>query len=304
MGSFKTSARWGWRFVVAWEMGWGYDSSLMRVEEFHQILRATGRYVTPAGMRKGRPQRAGFFATWSYAWCSVSRVLAAARAARCGEFDAMMWARIVFVAWRKAERKGGVITLEGFDHLTQVGGPVVYAANHMSMLETFILPAALIGHTPISIVLKESLLRYPVFGPPLTQTEPIAVSRKNAREDLALVLREGRAKLEAGRSVLLFPQGTRRPVFNGAEFNSLGEKLARQAGVPLVPVALQTDFQGIGRVIKDFGRVDPSRPIRFAIGEALGSEIPKGERHRRCVAFIEERLRDWGMPVVTDKGER
>jgi len=246
--------------------------------------------------------RPGFRATWIFSLRSVGTILAAARMNRKGLFNSAGWAQVVFDTWLAAERMGAVITVEGFDGLRDTRGPVVYAANHMSMLETLILPAALLARSPLSIVLKRNLLAYPVFGPPLNRIRPIAVSRRNAREDLRAVLETGKLRLDAGRSVLLFPQATRQRVFDAARFNSMGDKLARAAGVPLVPVALKTDFQGIGRVLKDFGPVDPSRPIRFALGPPLGDTGEKGERHRLCVAFIEERLRAWGMPVAAQGG--
>jgi 1-acyl-sn-glycerol-3-phosphate acyltransferase len=274
----------------------------MTVEQFHEGLRREGRYETPAGERPAAPMRAGWRATWRFSWYEIRTILAAARLNRRGLFDTASWARVVFDTWRGAEQMGAVITVEGFDGLRDVRGPVVYAANHMSMLETLLLPVVLLGHSPLSIVLKRSLLSYPIFGPPLRRIWPITVTRRNAREDLRAVLETGRLRLEAGRSVLLFPQATRRAVFDAERFNSMGDKLARAAGVPLVPVALKTDFQGIGRVLKDFGAVDPARPIRFALGPPLTDTPAKGERHQRCVAFIEERLRTWGMPMAAERG--
>ncbi|MBM4163184.1 MAG: 1-acyl-sn-glycerol-3-phosphate acyltransferase [Lentisphaerae bacterium] len=274
----------------------------MTVDQFHEGLRREGQYETPAAERPAVPVRAGWRATWRFSWREVGTIWAAMRLNRRGLFDTAGWARVVFDTWREAEKMGAVITVEGFDALRDVRGPVVYAANHMSMLETLLLPAALLAHSPLSIVLKRSLLSYPVFGAPLRRIQPITVTRRSARDDLRTVLETGRLRLEAGRSVLLFPQATRRSVFQAEQFNSMGDKLARAAGVPLVPVALKTDFQGIGRVLKDFGMVDPARPIRFALGPALSDTLAKGERHRRCVAFIEERLRAWGMPVAA-KGE-
>ncbi len=288
--------------LVAFSAPNGYATDLMTVEQFHEGLRRDGRYETPAADRPAVPMRAGCRATLRFSWYSVETILAAARLNRRGLFDTAGWASVVFATWRKAERMGAVITVEGFDALRDVRGPVVYAANHMSMLETLILPAVLLAHSPLSIVLKQSLLSYPIFGAPLQRIRPITVTRTSAREDLRAVLDTGRQRLEAGRSVLLFPQATRRAVFDAEQFNSMGDKLARAAGVPLVPVALKTDFQEIGRVLKDFGRVDPARPIRFALGPALSDTPAKGERHRRCVTFIEERLRTWGLPMVAKKG--
>ncbi len=287
---------------VAFRRPNGYAVGVMTVGQFHEILRRDGRYETPAAERPAVPMRAGFWSTFRFSCCSVGTILAAARLNWRGGFNTAGWARVVFATWRTAEKMGAVITVEGFDALREVRGPVVYAANHMSMLETLLLPTVLLGHSPLSIVLKKKLLSYPILGGPLRRIQPIAVTRKNPRDDLRAVMEIGHDRLAAGRSVLLFPQATRQTIFDAERFNSLGDKLARTAGVPLVPVALKTDFQGIGRFVKDFGRVDPSLPIRFALGPALLDTPAKGERHRQCVAFIEERLRAWGMSVAARKG--
>lgn len=271
----------------------------MTVENVQEILRRDGHYETPIEDRPAKPARLGAITTWRFSKAVMGTILESSRLTRCGCFDAAGWARATYPSWHKAETLGAVITVEGFGAVHAVQGPVVYSANHMSMLETIILPIILLAHSPLSIVLKESLLSYPFLGGPLRSSHPIAVTRKNVRDDLRTVLEEGKARLAAGRSVLIFPQAARRSVFDAVHFNTLGDKLARAAGVPLVPVALQTDFQAMGRVIKDFGRVDPSRPIRFAFGPALADTGTKGERHRQCVAFVEGKLHLWGLPVAT-----
>lgn len=97
--------------------------------------------------------------------------------------------------------------------------------------------------------------------------------------------------------MLLFPQATRQAAFVPAQFNSLGEKLSRDAGVPLMPIVVQTDFAAIGRWVKDFGPVNPRRPIRFRAGLLLSPGLPRAERHQAAVAFIGATIREWELPV-------
>ena len=126
----------------------------------------------------------------------------------------------------------------------------------------------------------------------------IAVTRKNAREDLVTVLDQGALRLASGSSVLLFPQGTRQSVFEAKRFNSLGAKLAERAGVPVVPLAVKTDFLQTGKWIKDFGAVDPSKPIRFSCGPLIPTAQGAKRAHEQSIAFIEGKLNEWGMPVA------
>ena len=146
-----------------------------------------------------------------------------------------------------AEKAGSELDISGLRHLQGLEQPAVIIANHMSTFETLILPVIAGGRRPLSFVLKESLPKYPIFGPVVLAGRPIVVGRTNPREDLRVVLHEGMARLEAGRNVVVFPQGHRRPGFEAENFNSMGIKLAKRAGVLVVPLALMTDFWSEGR---------------------------------------------------------
>jgi 1-acyl-sn-glycerol-3-phosphate acyltransferase len=272
----------------------------MTAKEFHNQMRTTGAYVTPAEIRPARAAKAGFITTWRYHWGVFRFLWRGSRLAHHGAFDSAAWMDVAFGIMQVAEKLGTVVTFENFAPCAAVPGPVVYAANHMSELETYVLPAALMAYSKdgVGIVLKGSLRNYPVFGVTCRAINPIVVSRHNAREDLRQVLEQGKAQLAAGRSVLLFPQGTRSAVFNPAQFNSLATKLAQAAGVPLVPVALRTDMVGLGKVVRDFGVVDPERPVFFAAGNPIPAKTPAREMRQQCVEFITARLTAWGAPVA------
>jgi len=96
---------------------------------------------------------------------------------------------------------------------------------------------------------------------------------------------------------LIFPQGTRRAVFNPRQFNSIGVKLAERAGVPVVPIALRCDLIGVGKYTKDLGPVNLANPVRFACGPMLDVSENAKEAQRRCTDFILGKMKAWGMPV-------
>ena len=273
----------------------------MTLQEFQQQLRATGGYETPAGLRPPEPGRRGFIPSARFHLGVADRAISGGCRAWRGRYNYTVWARDSFTVLQSVELLGGAVQCEGFAARAAHAGPVVYVANHMSMLETMVLPSLLTAFSPVAIVLKSSLLHYPFFGALCRAIAPIVVSRQNVRADLQAVLEQGRAKLAAGSSVLLFPQGTRMAVFNPKRFNSMGAKLAQAAQVPLVPIALQTDFVGLGRPIKDLGPIDPSRTVRFAAGPLLSPELPSRELHQQCLAFITGRFREWGVPL--EEGE-
>lgn len=194
---------------------------------------------------------------------------------------------------RAFERVGVRFEISGDERLGELTGPVVFVANHMSPLETQVLPTILAAAAPCTFVVKPSLLAYPLFGRVLKAFDPIVVSRTDPKGDLEVVLREGKARLRQGISVIVFPQAQRTPGFDPKAFNTLGMRLARAAGVSMVPVALDTAAWRPGRLFKDFGRIDPSRPTRFAIGPPVPVGSNGMDAHRQVVSFIEERFADW-----------
>ncbi|MBN1540569.1 1-acyl-sn-glycerol-3-phosphate acyltransferase, partial [candidate division KSB1 bacterium] len=190
---------------------------------------------------------------------------------------------------------GAVVEIEGLDYLRAVEKPCVIVANHMSALETWTLPAIVYPIKKLSFVVKQSLTSYPVFGVIMRALDPIVVSRKNARSDLQTVLVEGERRLAAGKCVVVFPQTTRTLFFDASQFNSIGIKLARRAGVPVVPLALKTNAWGSGKLVKDFGPLDPEEPIRFHFGPALRITDSGRKAHEKTVEFISARLAEWQM---------
>ncbi len=181
----------------------------------------------------------------------------------------------------------------GKKNFIDLESPCVFVANHMSTLETFALGAIIRPHRPVTFVIKESLIRYPLFKHVLKSIEPIVVSRKNPREDFRIMVEQGKEKLSAGVSIVVFPQSVRTPALDPEMFNSIGAKLARKAGVPMVPLALKTDAWGSGWPLKDFGRIRPERLIHFSFGQSMKVEGNGREEHRKVIEFIRGKLEQW-----------
>ncbi|MBI2362113.1 MAG: 1-acyl-sn-glycerol-3-phosphate acyltransferase [Elusimicrobia bacterium] len=263
------------------------------VAAFQETLRRTGSYRTDPSRPRGVFDRLlGRFDAWYYLRLA-GLLVAGDRLVRRGDFSTQTWAAHSLSFLRLLEGIGATVDISGLEHSGALGRPAVYVGNHMSALETFLLPAMLLHLDKTTAVIKESLLRYPFLGAFARATEPIAVGRKNPREDLKAVLEQGRACLAAGRSVVLFPQATRSAVFDPEGFNSLGVKLARSAGAPVVPLALKTDLQANGRWVKDIGPLDRTKTVRFRYGPPVKVEGTGKEANAAVVRFIQSCLAEW-----------
>lgn len=191
------------------------------------------------------------------------------------------------------EQIGGRIVIEGMSHLRQTDEPVVIIANHMSTLETFLLPGIIRPIKPVTFVVKKSLTTMPVFGPIMRSRNPVVVERKNPREDLATVLEEGQKRLQDGMSIIVFPQHTRSLDFDASQFNSIGIKLARKAKVRVLPLALKTDAWGQGKRIKELGKIRPDLPAHFRFAPALFPVGTGKAEHAQICEFIENTVGQW-----------
>jgi 1-acyl-sn-glycerol-3-phosphate acyltransferase len=268
----------------------------MNIEEFTRIIKSGDAYHTLWKKRVLIDILPGW-PTFIYYVRLADHILRDSLMARIGKYDQERWRWSAFEIVKIIESAGGRLNVSGLIHVSAIKGPVVYISNHMSMIDTFIIPSILLAFNRLTFVAKEELLDYPVLGRIMKAIKPITVCRKNPREDLFKVLSEGEEYIKNGYSVVIFPQATRSAVFNPASFNSLGVKLARRAGVPVVPVALKTDFQGNGRLIKDMGPVDPGKTIFVEFGKPLEVKGNGSETHRIIVEFIVNNLKKWGGTV-------
>jgi 1-acyl-sn-glycerol-3-phosphate acyltransferase len=70
--------------------------------------------------------------------------------------------------------------------------------------------------------------------------------------------------------------------------------LAARAGVPVVPIALKTDAWGVGKLIKDFGKVHPETMVHFYFGDPLIISGNGRVEHEKITGFIQGKLAEWG----------
>ncbi len=261
-------------------------------------LIAGDRYDTQEGIRPCLREYLLLGTRWS-PYTNFFGVMFRSRAlALKGLYNDEAWSESSMEIIRRLERCGANIHISGLDNVRALTGPAVFIANHMSTFETLILPALVNPIRPCTYVVKEKLMKGFLWGPIMRSRDPISVTRKDARKDLDTVMTEGVRLLSSGRSIIIFPQGTRTSVFSRAGFNSLGVKLASRAGVPVVAVALKTDYWGNSPVFRGFGPVHRKRPVMLEFSLPIPVSGRGKAEHEAVVDFIEGRLRSWGAPIA------
>jgi 1-acyl-sn-glycerol-3-phosphate acyltransferase len=213
-------------------------------------------------------------------------------------YDTKAWADSSFEILKYLEKTGGRFHITGMENISKPAGPALFICNHMSTLETMILPCIIAPHREVTFVVKDSLVKHPLFGDVMRSRNPIVVGRTDPRKDFEAVMNGGMDLLSKGISIIIFPQSTRSVAFKPEEFNSLGVKLAKKAGVQVVPIAIKTDFWGNGKLIKELGPLDNKKLIYIKFGEPFSVTGNGKEENQKIIDFIQSNLSVWNSEQI------
>ena len=133
---------------------------------------------------------------------------------------------------------GSSVTVHGAELLPD--GPSIVMSNHMSNFDIL----ALQGYfpRPLSWIAKKELFSIPLFGPSMKRGGYIPLDRGDGRKALKSI-DEAAAIIRNGKSVIIFPEGTRTRDGQMLPFKRGGFLLASKAGVPVVPVTINGSFE-------------------------------------------------------------
>ncbi|MDO8400102.1 MAG: 1-acyl-sn-glycerol-3-phosphate acyltransferase [Bradyrhizobium sp.] len=116
-------------------------------------------------------------------------------------------------------------------------GPLIVAAKHQSMWETFALMQFF--DAPLFIY-KRELAWIPFFGWYLMKSGMIGVDRSGGMRSLMEMARRAPKEIRSGRQLIIFPEGTRTPVGAPPDYMTGVGQIYTSSGVPCLPVALNS----------------------------------------------------------------
>ncbi|MGB7302469.1 MAG: lysophospholipid acyltransferase family protein [Burkholderiaceae bacterium] len=116
--------------------------------------------------------------------------------------------------------------------------PVVFLSKHQSTWETLFYPSYL-PHE-LCYVFKRELLFLPFFGWGIGLLEMIHINRKKGNRAFDDMVRQGSEKIAEGRSIIMFPEGTRIPPGQIGRYKTGGSRFAVRTGAPVIPIAVNS----------------------------------------------------------------
>ena len=167
-----------------------------------------------------------------------------------------IWARLLLAA------AGVKVRVRGAENL-EPGRSYVFASNHQSEFDIFVLEAALPG--TFAFIAKKELFDIPLFGAGLRAAGNIPIVREDRRQAIRS-LREAMTLMGRGSSVLVFPEGTRSEDGVLREFKKGAFVLALQSKTPVVPVSITGTYN---IKPKTGGRLIVPGTVEMIIGEPI-----------------------------------
>lgn len=201
-------------------------------------------------------------------------------------------------AWTRALLWAGGVTVRvhGADRMGTGREPRIFASNHVSWYDVFVLAATLPRY---AFVAKAELLRIPIFGAGARAVGTVAIERDNRKSAFASY-DAAAAQVREGRPVIVFPEGTRGRAYSLRPFKKGPFVLAIAAQVPVIPVVVHGTMaimpKGAWRIrpgVVDLHLLDPvpTTGLTYDDRDALSATV-----HARMAEVLE---REYGVAPAT-----
>lgn len=193
---------------------------------------------------------------------------------------ANQWARVNLIMQKSI--CGLDFQVDGLENIPSKN--TIVLSKHQSAWETIALRCILPPEQ--TWVLKQELMWIPIFGWALAAAQPIAIDRKSGRRAAGQIIEQGSKRLKQGRTVVIFPEGTRVAPGNRKKYGIGGGLLAEKTGYPVLPIAHNAGVFWRRRGIKKFPGT-----IQVVIGPVINTNgLSAIEINKRAEQWIENTL--------------
>ncbi len=233
--------------------------------------------MEPVPLLPARPLRSALFMVWMVVLTLIIGVLSLpvmVLPERIALASATLWRHLVL--WGFRHIIGVRVVIRGLERIPP--GPVLFASKHQAMWDT--IKVFDLARNP-AVVMKRELLNIPFYGWYGRKLDMIAVERDAHARALKALLKDAARAVKRGRSVVIFPEGTRTRPGERMPFKPGAAALYRSLGVPCVPIALNS------------GRCWPAKGFAFRPGTItleILEPIAPGEPREAFTRMLTDRI--------------
>ncbi len=96
------------------------------------------------------------FPSFSFYSSFLINIYVSSRKARKGEYDTEAWRLSSLKVLQALERTGLKVSISGVEHFQSLTSPCVIVGNHVSMMDTVVLPAIITQERPVTFIIKKA----------------------------------------------------------------------------------------------------------------------------------------------------
>jgi 1-acyl-sn-glycerol-3-phosphate acyltransferase len=176
------------------------------------------------------------------------------------------------------------VKIRGLENIPK-GKPVIFVSNHQSYLDIPIM----LGYLPGSFrfIVKREYFKIPILGIYTKLSGHLSINRQSGPDALK-TLQDATNIVKAGKSIIIFPEGTRSLDGKLGRFKRGGFALAFEAGVPIIPMAISGGYKVLrsGTLLLSPGRINLKigKPINLKAGK------PNKEIYLKTVEFVRDQI--------------
>ena len=165
--------------------------------------------------------------------------------------------------------------IEGLENVPQQG--FILMSKHSSTWETIALQKFF---DPMVWVVKRELTRIPIFGWGLMAVNAIALDRGTGRKAINQLIQESKKRMDQGRILMLFPEGTRVLPLEQKPFKVGGAIVSEKTGYAVLPIA-----HNAGEFWPRHSWIKWPGTIRLVIGKPIE---PEGKKSDQIIAEVKQ----------------
>lgn len=165
--------------------------------------------------------------------------------------------------------------VDGLENIPEHG--FIVMSKHSSTWETIALQKFF---DPMVWVVKKELTRIPFFGWGLIAMNAIALNRGTGRQAIKQLVSESRQRMDEGRILMLFPEGTRVQPGEKKPFKLGGAIVSEKTGYAVLPVA-----HNAGEFWPRHSWIKWPGTIRIVIGKPI---YPEGKKSEQIIDEVEK----------------
>ncbi len=169
--------------------------------------------------------------------------------------------------------------IEGLENIPDSG--FIVMSKHSSTWETIAIQRFF---RPMIWVVKRELTWIPFFGWALKSMDTIALNRGTGRKAIKQLVQESKVQMDAGRILMLFPEGTRVPPMQSKPFKIGGAIVSQQTGYSVLPIA-----HNAGEYWPRHSWIKWPGTIRVVIGKPIE---PQNKRPEEIIAEVAGWIQD------------